>query len=567
MVTSPVEDTQHERLRSLISKTWGKNSNVTVSELDDAAMSYLMSRPPFAQLFTKPNFRQDLHQCLNILRGERRANKSIQMIDQVAFTTASAMLETYFKEYIHAARTIEHDEMFSWTLERKTLPLREIFDAMKIINRVFVKKTSNDTVFIEIATLATMFSILYTTKTSTIEAFKLGIKCFFGEALENVLVKWKTSGNGYEKEAYDIVVLMDTLVENLKDDKDRFKAEIEIMFKNLAIEGIAKQLSKYVRRNAKQCVQWLQVLNRLGRADLERAGAKQEVELTPNTSKRRRDIRARDDDEDDCDSGEDNVEAPRNNVKYDAAEERGVMTRQRKRARQSLEASPTAAAPSPRKRRTNAAKKGSFRELDLDESDVSDADINDKEVGDDVKKSVSELRGAQADLQETIGEDVLNGVIERAQNAKRRRRTLGMPESAGRAATPFSDDDSDFGDRPHIHIRSVARKKFPKSIKERPKSPPPRGSSKRFTREDDDELIRGLKKYGYGRWVEILNNGNFPESFTNSKLKDRARTLGIDAKDYPVRGNMKRGRGRPPQSKRGANKDDESDEYNISVDI
>jgi hypothetical protein len=53
-----------------------------------------------------------------------------------------------------------------------------------------------------------------------------------------------------------------------------------------------------------------------------------------------------------------------------------------------------------------------------------------------------------------------------------------------------------------------------------------------FTSDELAELIRGLKRFGFGKWKQILNHFNFPGR-NRFSLKDMARHLRIAKSDYP----------------------------------
>lgn len=153
---------------------------------------------------------------------------------------------------------------------------------------------------------------------------------------------------------------------------------------------------------------------------------------------------------------------------------------------------------------------------------------------------IQELHEASASLKRTGPADPLQSSLKDAKKAKRRRSapTRG-PAPPPREASPIPESDGtqmkyktphskSLNTTPTKRRREEVKNEFGQVIK--------RG---RFQQHEDQWLVEGIKKYGWGAWTNIVNEYYAECDYTRMpmSLKDRARTLNLDPEKYP----MKRG--------------------------
>lgn len=103
--------------------------------------------------------------------------------------------------------------------------------------------------------------------------------------------------------------------------------------------------------------------------------------------------------------------------------------------------------------------------------------------------------------------------------------SLDADESDSRRANPIRSRSNTLGKRSRLE---VPMSPVPERVQK------PRVMSKRFTQLEDNQLLQGLEKYGWGEWQAILHAYNWDGNRTNVSLKDRARTLSLNPKEYPA---------------------------------
>lgn len=152
-----------------------------------------------------------------------------------------------------------------------------------------------------------------------------------------------------------------------------------------------------------------------------------------------------------------------------------------------------------------------------------------------------DLHKAGARLKESGMPDPLQASVRDAQRAKHRvRRSLAMrysPDANARAASPIPGSET-----------PIQRKRRTRVELEGAESS---GEERRVSREalfhgrilrtgrfqiyEDDLLVEGLARYGWGMWTQVAKNfGTGRYTRAPMSLKDRARTMGLDPLKYPI---------------------------------
>jgi hypothetical protein len=140
----------------------------------------------------------------------------------------------------------------------------------------------------------------------------------------------------------------------------------------------------------------------------------------------------------------------------------------------------------------------------------------------------------------------------------RQRRDMYNPAENARVASPISqgDSDEDEDEGPDFvgKLRPVLRKRRRISVELSPIKSPTKvfaSAYARFNPGEDEKLLHGLKKYGWGRWTPISSEYEWDHPRSGVNLKDRARTLGLQREHFPSplhpAANAPVRRGRPPR--------------------
>jgi Myb-like DNA-binding domain len=119
-----------------------------------------------------------------------------------------------------------------------------------------------------------------------------------------------------------------------------------------------------------------------------------------------------------------------------------------------------------------------------------------------------------------------------------RRKAIYIPAKDARIASPISDSENDDEHDSDSLAKTgrVFRKRRKISIELSPVKSPKKWLTTayaRFTPSEDEKLMHGLKKYGWGFWTAIANSYEWDHQRTPVNLKDRARTLRLNSKHYP----------------------------------
>lgn len=170
------------------------------------------------------------------------------------------------------------------------------------------------------------------------------------------------------------------------------------------------------------------------------------------------------------------------------------------------------------------------------------------------EQCIQELHEASTSLKRTGPADPLQVSLKDAKTAKRRRSTpKSGPALPPREATPIPESDEiemkykahhkrPLNTTPIKRRREDIKNEFGQVIK--------RG---RFQRHEDQWLVEGIKKYGWGAWTNIVSEYYAECEYTRMpmSLKDRARTLNLDPEMYPMKTS---GSGRKRAARDGVNK-------------
>lgn len=202
------------------------------------------------------------------------------------------------------------------------------------------------------------------------------------------------------------------------------------------------------------------------------------------------------------------------------------------------------------------------------------------EVGQKVR-CVKRLRKANRDLKRNAVRDPLDSSLRDADSLswmakRRRRRSLDRPSSGARDASPLPESPSSVTKRrrpvrmPVLESASDSDEDDvfePTRLRDEPHIGGMKVARGRFTKEEDDWLVEGLQKYGWGSWALIAKNfGDGKARYTRNgvSLKDRARTLQLDPTIYIRPSGRLESRGRrsnltPVRGKKGAGSNNNND--------
>ncbi|KAI0566589.1 Myb [Gracilaria domingensis] len=181
------------------------------------------------------------------------------------------------------------------------------------------------------------------------------------------------------------------------------------------------------------------------------------------------------------------------------------------------------------------------------------------------EKCVQDLHSATLALDKLGPDDPLDAITNDSEllNHRVRTRRKNATKRAPREASPIPDSEG-------VHV--MQRKKRNLKVLHNP-SKRRKGEEKNkdgqivrrghFTSYEDEWLIEGIRKYGWGSWKQIVTEYYEGRNYTRNpmSLKDRARTLGLDRAKYPKRSGVPL-RGRPPlrERVREGNNDEEIEE-------
>lgn len=214
-------------------------------------------------------------------------------------------------------------------------------------------------------------------------------------------------------------------------------------------------------------------------------------------------------------------------------------------------------------RKTDGPSEGALQvEIDSEahESDTGDDEGALDEVGKKIRSS-RWLRKANRALKRKLSEDPLDKSLQDAaelsRKVKRRKsRQLDLPSSGARDASPLPETPSSLTKRrrrTRIDLSEFVNNSDeddefePVLLEDEPCIGGMKVARGRFTPQEDDWLVEGLQKYGWGSWAVIAKNfghGKARHTRNGVSLKDRARTLQLDPASYTkVSGRLER-RGR-----------------------
>lgn len=562
-----------------------------MKELDDAALNYLMSRPIYTELLNKPSVKQELLTRMIQIRGPDHANKTAQSLDRTTLVSAAAMIEGALSAFHAQSKRVQGD-VIQWAVKERTFPLQKIFKAMNIINRLSI--VPSDDVFLEVKTLSALFHVLYSGK-QIADAANAAVRCFFGESMDVIMNEWKSSKNPQRTRTRRAVDLFLRFVKDCDNRKDKLIAGTILVEKTVPIKELIRKLKLFCSKHRNAAEQWARVLHSVSRAEspARRDGPGMEEfrgtqlfsasERRQAKAVRKRLVRKKREgsDEHSYERGGDfqNVfsgdnDTPRRSPRFASGSKRRRYLETAEDGTDDDQNEGTAnGSVTPRRSSRVASKRRRTRrnEEQEDEGDEVNVDPAEEEIDrskldSNVLQRVEELEEARRGLQDTVGEDVLPEVVNRSRKARQMQSGSARREHAGRSPSPFTDDDRDnLGPRPALP--EVEHRNFPNTIREAAPSAR-RGKGVRFTSADDEELHKGLKKYGYGQWKKIHSRGKFSAGVNNAKLKDRARYLRLQAKDFPLPAGTKKGRGRPNKNLRIQGDSDESngEEHNDEIE-
>lgn len=228
---------------------------------------------------------------------------------------------------------------------------------------------------------------------------------------------------------------------------------------------------------------------------------------------------------------------------------------------------PKPARKNPRPKRLNAAKKRRG-EVQQPEDERESNEIQPNSPGGE--ETLKDLQKATSRLEKNGIPDPLDEALAAARSGGvRRRRGLAALGEGGRDVSPIPDtEDKDF--MPFKKRSSLMLDKSPATAngvqhavdywygKEIRKG--------RFLRSEDQWLLDGLERFGWGAWIDISQyfwKGTFTR--TAGSLKDRARTMKLSEKDFPVQKSRGR-RGRRPGARRRKTGEDSQDEIESDSD-
>ena len=198
------------------------------------------------------------------------------------------------------------------------------------------------------------------------------------------------------------------------------------------------------------------------------------------------------------------------------------------------------------------------------DSNFSD-DLQDMTTGEGAEVLMG-LRNATSRLASNV-KDPLEETRKAMAKAKAKRFQEHIVEPAyepgqGRVETHFGDSDDENEDENELHTRAPTRKRKTNMELSPMRGRKPRRVDRlngkilrkgRFEPYEDELLIAGLEQHGFGAWKDISDDfGDDEYARAPESLKDRARTLELGPKDFPIK--PARGRGRPRGSKMSAEK-------------
>jgi hypothetical protein len=129
---------------------------------------------------------------------------------------------------------------------------------------------------------------------------------------------------------------------------------------------------------------------------------------------------------------------------------------------------------------------------------------------------------------------------------KQKKRSRYAPRADAKVASPISPFRSDVGSDDEDGSRRTGRAGRPAMRKRRkldlelsPLQPRRPAASRprrlpRFSSGEDESLIAGLKKFGWAQWALIVEEYAWDHPRTNINLKDRARSLRLEKRAFPV---------------------------------
>jgi Myb-like DNA-binding domain len=186
-------------------------------------------------------------------------------------------------------------------------------------------------------------------------------------------------------------------------------------------------------------------------------------------------------------------------------------------------------------------------QVDAPSSDASESSADDDRKQDLVKDlSMNDLNQYAADEfsgsdddDDDIDDDESNATLRKAEQGLDKPMSRYGPQDKGRSVSPMPSDDDDYEAGQSRRKRIVMRKRGNLDVRLSPvktkESAAANGKKRtnRFTASDDEQLVKGLERYGWGEWSLIASHYEWDHPRTNVSLKDRARTLNLNQRNFP----------------------------------